>query len=169
MAWNADGTRMPARMHTEYLRDLFLDNRLSRGRFAVAGRPAVLTDIRCPIFAVGTERDHIAPWQSVYKIRLLSDTDVTFALASGGHNVGIVSPPGTPCQHRQMTMRADDPYTPPEIWAASAPECQGSWWLDWAAWLASHSGEPTSPPSMGAPAAGFPPLMPAPGSYVLMR
>lgn len=168
MAWNADGTRMPARMHSEYLKSLFLQNRLSRGRYAIDGRPVVITDIRVPIFALGTERDHIAPWQSVYKIRLLSDTDVTFALASGGHNAGIVSEPGRPGRHyRIMSMAAGDAYIPPETWGAQAPVQAGSWWPAWQSWLAAASGPATTPPAMGAPKLGLPPLAPAPGSYVL--
>jgi polyhydroxyalkanoate synthase len=167
MAWNADGTRMPAKMHTQYLRDLFLDNRLSRGRYAVEGRPVALTDLRAPLFAVGTERDHIAPWVSVYKVRLLTVVDFTFALASGGHNTGIVAAPGNPkASHRLGHAPEDAPYVPPEAWAEQAERHDGSWWPAWFAWLHRQSGAWTEPPAMGAD--GFPPLEAAPGRYVRM-
>ena len=168
MAWNADGTRMPTEMQTEYLRALFLENRLSRGRYAVEGAAVALTDLRAPIFAVGTERDHIAPWQSVYKIRLLTKVDVTFALASGGHNSGIVSQPGHPrARHKLETLEADAAYVPPETWTERTPWRDGSWWPAWAEWLHARSGEPVAPPDVGADA--LPPLCPAPGQYVAMR
>ena len=129
MAWNADATRMPYRMHSAYLRDLFLNNDLADGHYAVGGRPITVRDIRVPIFAVGTVWDHVAPWRSVYKIHLLSDTDVTFVLANGGHNAGIVSEPGHPGRHYQIaTRRANDKYLDPEIWQATAPQHEGSWW-----------------------------------------
>jgi polyhydroxyalkanoate synthase len=170
MAWNADATRMPYRMHSEYLRRLFLDNELAAGRYHVDDRPVALADIAAPIFAVGTQRDHVAPWRSAYKIHLLTDTDVTFALTTGGHNAGIVSEPGRPGRSYQLrTRRRDDRYTDPDTWAVEAPRCEGSWWPAWVAWLTGHSGAPVAPPAPGAPNAGYPPLQDAPGAYVHME
>lgn len=170
MAWNADATRMPYRMHSEYLRHLFLDNDLAEGRYRAAGRPIALNDIHVPIFSVGTLRDHVAPWHSVHKIHLLTDTEVTFLLASGGHNAGIVSEPGRDGKSYQvMTKDPSEHYLDPDAWVATAPRKEGSWWPEWVAWLAARSGEPVSPPEVGAPEAGLPPLCDAPGDYVRQR
>ena len=168
MAWNADATRMPYRMHTEYLRRLFLNNELAEGRFTVDGRPIALTDIRIPVFAVGTERDHVAPWRSTHKIHLLTDSDVTYLLAAGGHNAGIVSEPGSDHRsYRVMTKKAADRYVDPETFQAQATRHEGSWWPEWTDWLAAHSGPPAAPPAIGAAAAGYAPFCDAPGTYVL--
>lgn len=168
MAWNADGTRMPYRMHSEYLRHLFLDNELSEGHYLVDGRPIAVQDIRSPIFAVGTEWDHVAPWHSVYKFHLLADTDVTFLLTSGGHNAGIVSEPGhAGRRYRVATKRPDDRYRAPDEWLAETELRQGSWWPEWSSWLAGHSSGPVAAPKLGAPDKGYPPLCDAPGTYVL--
>ncbi|RXF70924.1 PHA/PHB synthase family protein [Hansschlegelia zhihuaiae] len=171
MAWNADSTRMPYRMHAEYLRRLYLDNELAAGRFMVEGRPAALQNIRAPLFAVGTERDHVAPWRSVYKIHYLTDTDVTFVLTSGGHNAGIVSEPGHPRRrYRSALKRTADSCLGPDEWFAAAAPKDGSWWVEWFDWLDRHStSERVAPPAMGAPQRGYAPLADAPGAYVLAR
>jgi polyhydroxyalkanoate synthase len=170
MAWNTDLTRMPYRMHAEYLRRLFLENRLATGGYEVDGRPISLTDIRPEIFAVGTTRDHIAPWQSVYKIKILTDTDVTFVLAGGGHNAGIVSEPGHAHRSYQlMAVKEGEAYTDPESWRRQAPKQDGSWWPAWSEWLAKRSTRRMKPPRMGLPGRGNGPLMDAPGSYVLVE
>lgn len=166
MAWNADATRMPYRMHSEYLRRLFLDNDLAEGRLRVEGRTVALTDIRAPIFAVGTERDHVAPWRSAFKVHLLTDTEVTFLLTTGGHNAGIVAEPGGGGRsYRLLTKGPQDRYIDPDAWRALAPKREGSWWPEWVAWLRLRSGAPVAPPPMGAAAACA--LEDAPGKYVL--
>lgn len=172
MAWNADQTRMPYRMHSEYLRHIFLGNELATGHYKVDGRSIAITDIRAPIFTVATEQDHVAPWRSVYKINLLADADeVTFLLTSGGHNAGIVSEPGHRRRTYQMACRTDqDRYIDPDTWQATTPKQHGSWWPDWQAWLVKHSAEhQVSPPALGAPDKGLYPICDAPGTYVLRK
>jgi polyhydroxyalkanoate synthase len=166
MAWDADGTRLPARMHIEYLRRLYLRNELAEGHFPVAGRPVLLDDIKLPMFLVGTERDHIAPWHSVFKLHLLNDGELTFVLTSGGHNAGIVSEPGHPHRHFRMRVRETGGHTfGPDEWEHDTVPQDGSWWVEWNKWLGKRSSGPVDPPPMGAP--GFQPICEAPGTYVL--
>jgi len=170
MAWNADATRMPYRMHSEYLHHMFLQNDLAEGRYMVDGEPVAVSEITAPIFAVGTETDHVAPWRSVYKIHLLNEGDITFVLTSGGHNAGIVSEPGRAGRHFRIAHRRPDaPYLTPEAWQASAESHTGSWWPAYVAWLTEHSGVVTKPPALGAPAKGYKAVSEAPGAYVRER
>ena len=164
-AWNMDATRMPYQMHSEYLRRLFLDNLFAADRYDVNGHPASPDDIHIPIFAVGTETDHVAPWKSVFKTGALTRSDVTFVLTNGGHNAGIVSEPGHPNRHYRIRVNLDnDRDVSADDWMNLADLRDGSWWPEWAAWLADLSGgEPVKPPAMGKT------LGDAPGRYVLMR
>jgi polyhydroxyalkanoate synthase len=166
--WVNDTTRMPARMHSEYLRGIFLENRITAGRFAVEGRVIALKDIDVPMFVVGTETDHIAPWRSVYKTALFTDCDLTFVLTKGGHNGGILSEPGHKGRHYRIGQRpAGAHYIGAEAWLAAHEPKPGSWWPEWGAWLASRSGAMVPPPATGAPDKGLPVLAEAPGHYVL--
>jgi poly[(R)-3-hydroxyalkanoate] polymerase subunit PhaC len=167
MAWNADATRLPFRMHSEYLRKLFLDNDLAEGRYLVEGKPIALSDIHPPMFVVGTVRDHVAPWKSVYKIHYQVDADVTFLLTSGGHNAGVVAPPGADGYFYQVNDRPQDaPYVGPDEWLKATPRTEGSWWPEWTRWLATRSGDPCEPPRMGVGPSDGDSLPDAPGDYV---
>jgi polyhydroxyalkanoate synthase len=163
---------MPARMHGEYLRGLYLHNDLAEGRYLVGGRPVALNDMHWPMYVVATERDHVSPWQSVYKIHLLTDAELRFVLTSGGHNVGVVNPPSGPAASPQASYRyavraQGAPYQAPQAWVEAAHSRRGSWWADWAHWLGTHSSAPVAPPPMGGSGAGrLKPLGAAPGRYV---
>lgn len=167
--WNADATRMPYRMHSEYLRGLFLENRLTAGRFSVEGKVIALKDISAPFFVLGTEKDHIAPWRSVYKTALFTDGDLVFVLTSGGHNSGVLSVPGQGHRHFRRGHRPRGRnYMDPDTWLARHDPEDGSWWSVWVDWLqAKGSGNRIAPPPMGRPDSGLPVVMPAPGAYVM--
>lgn len=166
--WSRDATRMPWRMHSEYLRRMFLDNDLAEGRMEAGGAPVFLQDIDLPVFAVATEADHIAPWHSVFKLTWALPGEVSFALVSGGHNTGIVAAPGNPrASFRLMQHRPGDHHPAAEDWAAATPRQTGSWWAPWADWLVrKDGGAPIAPPPMGRADLGYAPLDPAPGRYV---
>ena len=164
MSWNADGTRMPARMHSQYLRSMFLNNDLASGRYEVDGQVISLRDIRLPVFGVGTETDHIAPWKSVFKIHGLAHADVTFVLTNGGHNAGVVSEPGHRRRHYRIhTTRDQDAALSPDDWLVAARLEDGSWWPAWSGWLSDRSGAKTAAAKIKGG------LCDAPGTYVLME
>jgi polyhydroxyalkanoate synthase len=165
LAWNTDTTRMPYRMHSDYLRHLFLHNDLFSGRYRVDGKPVALTDMQLPVFAVATMSDHVSPWRSVHRLHLLANCDVTFVLTNGGHNAGIVSEPGHRGRHYYIAERhRNDCYVDADAWLDQAARHEGSWWPAWLAWLDRE----TRGPAVSARSVG-PSLTAAPGTYVLER
>lgn len=166
MSWNADTTRLPQRMHAEYLDTLFLRDDLTEGHYQVAGVPVALKNLKMPLMVVGTVRDHVSPWRSVYKIHLFTDTDTTFILAAGGHNAGIVSEPGHPRRGYQISrVQAGHDWVGPDEWVASAPRREGSWWEAWSQWLAEQSSARMAARVMNKHAV----VCDAPGEYVMVR
>lgn len=165
LAWNADATRMPYKMHSEYLEKLFLNNDFAEGRYTVEGKHIVAENIHTPAFVVSTEKDHVAPWKSVYKTHLLINSDITFVLTNGGHNAGIVSEPNHPGRtYRIRERKKDSAYIDPETWLLQADNKTGSWWLAWHDWLVKHS-SPRLVPARKLNAK----LPDAPGEYVLQK
>ncbi|MBA3716604.1 MAG: alpha/beta fold hydrolase [Actinobacteria bacterium] len=161
LAWNADSTRLPAALHSFYLRSCYVDNEFARGELELDGTrldPAAITP---DLYVLAAKEDHIAPWRSSFKaVRLFSGSDVRFVLTSSGHIAGIVNPPSDKSSH----WTGDEPTTDPEEWFASATRHQGSWWEDWATWAAARAGDRRKPPRTGSKT--HPMLGDAPGTYV---
>jgi polyhydroxyalkanoate synthase len=160
LAWNADSTRMPAAMHSEYLRTCYLNNKLVRpGAFSVHGVPIDLRAIKTPLYVVGAENDHIVPWRSAYRtLGLVGSDDVRFTLTNAGHIAGIVNPPGgSKSNHWTLDHPRKDQTA--DQWRDVAEHRAGTWWEDWAVWADAHAGPLTTP-------ADLPPGEPAPGHFV---
>ena len=167
--WNMDTTRMPRAMHSFYLREMYLNNKLvKRDALTIAGEAIDLDRIVQPLYAVTAQDDHIAPWQSCYKIRksINVTAPVRFVLSTSGHILGIVNPPVEPPKRSYWVgepARNDDS----EHWMAHAQQQRGSWWPDWTAWLHERCGELV--PAYPVANERFPALAAAPGEYVLEK
>jgi polyhydroxyalkanoate synthase subunit PhaC len=160
LAWNNDSTRMPAAMHTFYLRRLYGGNELARGRLQLAAQALSLGNVKSDAYVVGAVNDHIVPWETSYKAVHLLGGDVRYVLSSGGHIAGIVNPPGP----KAWYVAAEEYPAGARDWQAAATRQQGSWWEDWAEWAAARAGTLVAPPTMGS--ARYPPVGDAPGEYV---
>jgi len=160
LAWNADSTRMPAAMHSFYLRSLYGRNELAEGRLELAGQTLSLAEVKQDAYLVAAVNDHIVPWTSSYKTTGLLGGSVRYVLSSGGHIAGIVNPPSPKAWYETAENNPADP----ERWRAGAQRHSGSWWQDWASWAGPRAGALAGPPPLGS--RRYPALAPAPGSYV---
>jgi polyhydroxyalkanoate synthase subunit PhaC len=156
LAWNADGTRLPAAMHSQFLRACYLDNRLASGSLELDGTIIDLGRVQTPLYVLGCERDHIAPWRTAYQSTQLVSGERRFVLGASGHIAGMVVPPDS----AKAWHWVNEELPPdPEHWRREAERREGSWWKDWAAWAAARSGGRVAPPEL-------PGGEPAPGRYV---
>jgi polyhydroxyalkanoate synthase len=156
LAWNDDSTRLPAAMHSQYLRTCYLANALVEpGAFTIDGTPVDLGAIETPLYLVASEKDHIVPWRSAYRTTSYVSGPIRFVLAGGGHIAGIVQPPGGKARYRTNGSLSHEP----DAWLAAATETAGSWWDDWVDWAGERGGARVAPPKL-------PDGPPAPGAYV---
>jgi polyhydroxyalkanoate synthase len=163
LAWNADSTRMPATMHSFYLRSLYGRNELVKGELEMAGRMLSLADVKNDTYVVGAINDHIVPWTASYKATALLGGAVHYVLSSGGHIAGIVNPPSPKAWYEALEGDAANPAEAAQ-WRTAATRHDGSWWEDWTAWSSKRAGKLTAPPPLGSER--YPALGDAPGEYV---
>ena len=161
LAWNSDATRLPAALHADFL-DMFLNNSLATGAFAVHGQPIDLSKVECDSFVVGARTDHLTAWKACYATTQLLGGTSQFALSSSGHIQSLVNPPGNPKMSVATAVAAEPD---PEEWLAKSEPDTGSWWEPWAVWVLARSGERhPAPTSLGS--ARHPAGAAAPGQYV---
>ena len=164
LAWNADSTRMPAKMHSFYLRSCYLGNELSSGTMELAGTLLDPTSITGDFYVLGAVEDHIAPWEGSYlTTQVLPNAEVRYVLSAAGHIAGIVNPPSPKAWYRT----ADAIPADPKEWFDASVRHEGSWWDDWTEWIGARSGERVKPPRMGS--RKHRPVDDAPGTYVLEK
>ena len=161
LTWNADATRMPAAMHSEYLRSLYIQNQLANGTMELGGQRLDLGTVTSDTYVVAAERDHIVPWRSSYRTTGLLGGDVRYILVSGGHIAGIVSPP----EPKAWVMSSDEYPPTADEWREQATRQAESWWEDWVLWMVERAGPLGKPPGVGG--RRHPVLTDGPGEYVL--
>jgi len=169
LVWNDDSTKMPARMHSEYLRGMYRDNLLCKGEFVLDGTTLDLSQVTSDCYVVGAIGDHIVPWSTSYKAVALLGGDVRYVQSNGGHLAGAVNPPSSRTWFKAIGKPQDDnreayPATAAEFEEVAEKHTGDSWWTDWNTWMSSRAGKKVAPPAMGSEA--HPPLYPAPGKYV---
>lgn len=164
--WNSDSTRMPSKMHSYYLRNMYQDNLLVKpGALTLGGVPIDISKNKLPTFILSTKDDHIAPWKSTYAATLIYSGKVTFCLAGSGHIAGVVNPPADKPKYGYWLNPKNEKT--PDAWFEGAEQHEGSWWPEWAKWMSKHGG--------GKVAARMPgdgklkAIEDAPGSYVKSR
>jgi polyhydroxyalkanoate synthase subunit PhaC len=164
LAWNADGTNLPARLHSQFL-DIFRSNTLANRDLEVLGTPVDLSRITVPVFVTGALNDHLTPWTGCYRTTQLMSGPSTYVLSNAGHIASLVNPPGNP---KASYSIGGESGPDPEHWRQTAEKRTGTWWEAWADWVLERSGEERPAPTVSGNA-DHPPLEPAPGSYVLDR
>ncbi len=160
--WNSDSTRMPADMHSFYLRNMYQHNRLCKpGAITLAGTPLDLGKVKVPLYFLSAVEDHIAPWKATYKGTRLPSGPVKFVLGGSGHIAGVINPPE---KQKYGYWTSDGLPDDPDKWFESATRNDGSWWLDWDRWVQAYTGKqvPARVPGDGK----LDPIEDAPGSYV---
>ena len=163
--WNSDATRMPAKMHTFYLRNMYIRNGLREpGCVSLAGVPIDLSKVKIPAYFISTVEDHIAPWKTTYLGAQLLTGPVRFVLGGSGHIAGIVNPPAA---NKYWFWTNDKLRDSADEWLATAQKNEGSWWTDWAGWIAERGGEQV--PARQPGAGGLKVIEDAPGSYAKLR
>ena len=163
--WNEDGTNMPAKMHSEYLRNMYLENNLVKpGKMRLGGEPIDLRDVTVPVCIISTERDHIAPWRVTYRATQLYSGPTTFVLGGSGHIAGVVNPPR---KHKYGYRVTNKPPADPVEWANRAEIHAGSWWPEWERWVKRRAGAQVAARTPGDGQLDL--LEDAPGSYVKVR
>jgi polyhydroxyalkanoate synthase len=164
LAWNGDSTRMPAKMHSEYLRSCYLKNEFARGEFVVGGKKLDPKKVTVDTYVVSAINDHIVPWASSYKTAQMFSGPNRFVLSTAGHIAGVVNPPSSKAKFWTSEDRPADPLD----WKHGAKAVDDTWWHDWAEWIGAEGGAQVPAPSKLGDKK-HPSMEAAPGSYVLDR